>query len=121
MYFTSQEKQAIVKVAAAMQAADGKSDPREFVLNATIFKKLEIGGDDFNGAKNLSLLQAASIIANMTSSEKEFISAFLGSIIVADGDIDDKEIALWRLLTSLCEFPTMSLSDATKTLQKYMK
>lgn len=33
-------------------------------------------------------------------------------ILAADRDIDDKEMALWRLLSQMCGLPTMSVKDA---------
>ena len=48
----------------------------------------------------------------MATEEKDFISAFLGSLIVVDGHIDDKEMTLWKFISTICGFPTMNIQTA---------
>ena len=120
MYFTSKEKQAIVKVAAEMQIADGNANQREITLNIAVFKEIQVEPSELDAGLELPFMEAVNIISNMTNIEKDFVSAFLGSIIIADGEINEKEIALWRMLTSLCGFPIMSLSDAKNKLKEHL-
>lgn len=100
--------------------ADGKNDPKEFIFNRAVFNVIKVENSDIEAASELSLIDAAAVIVGMTETEKEFVSAYLGAIIIADGHIDAQELALWRLLTMLCGFPPMNISDATQKLQKYI-
>ena len=59
---------------------------------------------------------ALSVVANMTPSQKRYVTAYLGTIVAVDGDIDDSEIKLWSLISALCDLPTMSIREATKIM-----
>jgi hypothetical protein len=52
----------------------------------------------------------------MTSEEKKYVTSYLGLIICADGKIDDKEMALWSLISSVCDLPTMNLEQALNNM-----
>lgn len=120
MLFTNKEKSAIVRVAVEMQGADGKDDVKEYLLNAAVFQKFHIGNAEIDNAKCISLLEALSTIASMATEEKDFISAFLGSLIVVDDHIDDKEMTLWKFISTICGFPTMNIQTAIERFQQYM-
>ena len=120
MYFTSDEKKAIARVAVGMELADGTESPKEFFMIAPVFQKLGIVNEELEAASKMSLVEAMKIISNMTANEKRFVSAFLGAIIIADADISDKEVALWRLISSICEFPQMSIVESPKILNSYL-
>ena len=120
LLLTGKEKKAVVRVAVMMQGADGRTDSKEIAVNFITFKRLGIDTDELEGAKDMSTLEAFSIIKNMLPHEKEFVTAFLGALIVADQDIDDKELELWRLISTMCELPTMHLKDAAKKYVKLM-
>ncbi len=116
--FTNQEKIAIVKVAVMMEGADGDCDIRETIVNWRTFEQLKITSENIEAAKKMSTLEAFSIIGNMLPSEKEFVAAFLGSLIMADHDVDDRELTLWRFISSMCQLPTMDIKEA---LDKFLK
>ena len=120
MYFTSDEKKAIARVAVGMEAADGVESPREFLMIAPVFQKLGITNEELEAASRMSLVSAMQIISNMTTDEKRFVSAFLGAIIIADGDISDKEVSLWRFISSICEFQQMSVRESPEILKSYL-
>lgn len=103
-----------------MQNADGKDDVKEYLLNIAVFKKFHITDNEIDNAKHISLLDAMSIIATMTTEEKDFISAFLGSLIFVDGHIDDAEMALWKFISATCGFPTMNIQTAIVKFKQYM-
>lgn len=113
-YFTDKEKSAIVDVAVSMEAADGKEDLRESLINIKIFQYLNISSDAVENAKSLSLLDSMAIIKNMTQDEKKFVCSCLAAIMCADKEIDEKEMTLWKLISTICEFPTMHIKEALK-------
>ena len=51
-------------------------------------------------------------IATMSDAQKRYVCAYLGMLMAIDGDIDDKEKALWKLVSTICDLPTMSIADA---------
>ena len=103
-----------------MQGADGRTDSKEVAVNLITFKKLGVDLEEIENAKTMSTLEAFTIIKKMLPQEKEFITAFLGTLIVADQDIDDKEMELWRLISTMCELPTMNLQDAANKYVELM-
>ena len=44
------------------------------------------------------------------------MAAYLGTIMAVDGDINDREMALWKLLSQICGLPTMTVADAVSYL-----
>ena len=40
------------------------------------------------------------------------MASYLAVIMIADGDIDDKELALWQMSTLLCGLPEMDINQA---------
>lgn len=121
MYFSNIEKVAIVNIAINMEAADGKSEASEHLINTLVFQKLQINTNDLNAAKEMSAIDAMNVISTMTETKKDFICAFLGSLMAVDGDIDASEMALWRLVSTICKFPTMNIPNAIEKFKQYMK
>ena len=116
--FFENEKIAIAYVAVAMQGIDGDSNAQEYIFNALVMKKFEITNYHLGSAGKLSLLDAMATLKSMSEEKKRCVSAILGSLIIIDGRIDDKEMSLWRLLSSICSFPTMSLQDASSIMKE---
>ena len=61
---------------------------------------------------------AIAIISKMTEEEKRYVAAFLGAIIAIDGDINQEELKIWRIVSTFCELPTMSIADAISYMAK---
>ena len=120
MYFTSEEKKAIARVAAEMTLADGNVAPKEVLFNVAVYRKLGITTSEMESSSSVSLSSAMHTISKMTSEEKKFVSAYLGAIIIVDGDISDKEMTLWRTISTICEFETMHLADTPEILKNYL-
>lgn len=118
MIFSQEQKQAIAKLMKLMIIADGNVDANEVVSSAAIFSKLGISPNDISNADHLAEQEALRIISDMQSNEKRTVVAILGSIMIADGKIDDKEQVLINLITILCQLPIMSVGDAITELKK---
>lgn len=104
-----------------MQAADGHSDSAEKLMNTFTFENLDISKEELIYARDMSNIEAFTIIRNMLPHEKRYVTAMLGTLIVIDKDIDDKELELWRLISSTCELPSMNLNDAPKIYSEFIK
>ena len=116
MQFTRKEMVSVMKFAIEMAAADGRFADEEkdmLLLHAASFG---VEANDFvtilNEAKSLRPELALATVANMTYSQKRYVTAYLGTSIAADGDIDDAEIKLWSFISALCDLPTMKISEA---------
>lgn len=118
MTFTQNEMVAILKLAKLMAVADGRLTNDE---RATIFADLGSFGVAFNSLQSTMLEKLAdemepaaaiAVVANMTIEEKKYVCGYMAAVMVADGNIDTKEQALWILVSALASLPTMSIAEA---------
>lgn len=121
MFFTSLEKIAVVQVSFRMIAADGKVDSEERAIAFPIWTKMGVSQEHLKEAGEMTDLTSLSIISNMDDSKKRFVAAFLGLIMASDGDVDEKELALWRLVSSMCHLPAMRLTECPDVIMEYVK
>ena len=120
MIFTNQELAAILRLAHAMANADGKITNEETQMIVLEMKRF---GVDVNNARLIAEIgdkmpygECCQIVSNMTAEEKKYVTAFLGTLICADGDVDDSEMKLWSLISTLCDLPTMNIFEAVKIM-----
>lgn len=118
--FTRIEYAAITKLAADMASADGNADPMETAFMALEAKRFNLQGEDVKNllslATEMTPADAIGIVSKLDDKHKRYVTAYLGTMIVVDGDKDDKELALWRLISTLANLPTMNIAEA----QQYM-
>jgi hypothetical protein len=114
MTFTGIEMAAITKLALAMAAADDRVEKSELAYIALELARFGVKDADpiLKGADEMDPTIALSIVANMTPKEKKYVAAYLGTLMAVNGDIDEKELSLWRLTSSLCGLPTMNITEA---------
>lgn len=116
MKFNGLELSAVLKVGFAMAKADGKLEEEEMKVLATSMAEFGVDDKEFHSLLTLAdAMTPATMIAtlaSLTKRQKKFVCGFLAMIMVSDGDIDDAEVKLWQLISSLCEFPTMNIKDA---------
>ena len=120
MRFSGIEMVSIMKLAMQMAAADGKLADEELATISSHAMSFGIEEEDLKqiltDAASVKPEVALSVVANMTPSQKRYVTAYLGTIVAVDGDIDDSEIKLWSLISALCDLPTMSIREATKIM-----
>ena len=116
LQFNTLELSAIVKLAKVMAAADGHLDVKELAVIANEAKRFGIPKDDLNLILSTGDAMEASdsiiIVKAMDTKRKKYVAAYLGCIMAIDGDIDDKELAFWQLVSTLAGLPTMSINEA---------
>lgn len=116
MRFSRIEMVSIMKLAVLMASADGKFASEEKTMIFLHAESFGVEPQDFTSileeAKSLKPEIALAAVTSMTSSQKRYVTAYLGTIIASDGDIDDAEIKLWGLISSLCDLPIMSIAEA---------
>lgn len=122
MIFTNQELGAILKMATVMAGADGNVAEEEKVLMAIELMRFGVDNEKTkiigNEATNLTPAEACIIISKMTNEEKKYVTAYLGTMICADGKIEESELKTWALITSICGLPKMNLQEALEIMSK---
>ena len=114
--FTKQEMAAIIKMAGMMVAADGVVHQNEKEMMTKEVMRFNIPLNDVailaEKAKTMESDVAIATIAVMTDAQKRYVTAYLGAMIAIDGDIDEKEFALWSLVSQICHLPNMTIAEA---------
>lgn len=122
MIFTNQELAAIFRMATVVAGADGNISNEETALMALELLRFGVSEEKsqviMKEALALSPAEACVIISKMTNEEKRYVTAYLGTMICADGKIEDSEMRAWALTSKICSLPTMSLSDAIEILRE---
>lgn len=116
MNFNGIQMAAVIKAANAMIAADGRVDEAETQLLSRELISFGVEPQQLPQLLQLSnVMEPATMIttlAAMNDSQKKYVSGFLASIMVSDGDVDKAEMKLWQLTSTLMGCPTMSLKEA---------
>ena len=120
MQFSGKELSAVMKMAIAMVGADGRSDDREMEvvrnehtrLGASVGQMLALTKE----AERMEFQEAIEIISNFDYEKKTYVSSYLAVIMIADDEVDDKEVALWQLVSALCSLPEMNISQAVDNM-----
>lgn len=122
--FTNEEIIAVYKAADLMVLADGKIMPEETTTVNEAMEKLGIGGVSVleeikKSACEITDDECYGQLAFLDEEQKKFVSAMLGAISSSDGDIDDKELELWREICSKSDLPKMNNRQAIGIFQSY--
>lgn len=116
MQFSKLEMSAIVKMAKVMALADGVVEKSELDMIANELRRFGVPASDlktiFEIGDSMQATEAASVISKMDAEHKRYVTAYLGVMIAIDGDIDDKEVAMWSLISSMCNLPKMGIKEA---------
>lgn len=121
MTFSGQELTAIIKMAKSMVMADGKIKPAEIAVMTREFMRFGVLQDQVDlllkSSDSIEASQAVALIARMDEERKKYVASYLGVIMASDGDIDDNELALWTLISTLCGLPTMTVMEAINNMK----
>ncbi len=123
MRLSKKELTAMVAMAVAMAGADGKVEENEVMAIVADLSGFGKDGDEIaeivDDARNMDATDALGIVAKLGDEEKEYVTAFLAVVMAADGDIDDEELKLWRLITDVCNLPAMSVKEGVELWKQY--
>lgn len=121
MEFSKIEKISILNLAVTMAYIDGKMTESE--QNA-LFIPTKTFGDteaDFKAlmveAQKIKATNSVAVVAQMNDEKKMYAAAYLGTIVAADDHVDNAELKLWKLITNICELPTMTATAATEIIR----
>lgn len=120
MQFSGHELAAVMKLGIAMVGADGRTDESEMEVvrkelqrfGASVVQMLALTKE----AQQMEFNEAIRIISNFDYERKEYVASYLAVIMISDGEIDDKELALWQLATLLCGLPEMDVRRAVDNM-----
>ena len=91
-----------------------KMESERFGLTPEILTSFMLRGNE------MEFDNAISIISKFDAEQKKYVCAYLATIMASDGDIDENEMKLWRLVSLLCGFPQMGVREAvTYITNKY--
>ena len=116
MRLTDNELAAIIHLAKAMAAADGKVESIELLVIARELSRFGVDSSKSNTlltrSDTMEFSSAIATVSNMSVDNKRYVTAYLGTLMCVDGNVSDSEKALWSLVSLLCGLPTMSIKAA---------
>lgn len=116
MTLSGKQMTALVKLMKLIMSADGVIEESEIKYLALELNRFNVPASHLEGILKLSdemeFSEAIAIISGLDSTHKNYVTAALGAMIAADGDVDDSEIKIWSLISALCDLPTMNVRQA---------
>lgn len=110
--FTIEQKAAIVRISFFILYADGKIEDREMDFSFSMWQLIGIGEQDAERARTMTGIEACNIVAQMADEDKSFVCALLGCLIISDGEVAEEEVRIWRVLSEICNLPSMNIEQA---------
>lgn len=114
--FTTQEMIAILATGARMALADGRTDQKEVRMVQIELNRFGVPEEHMekliDAAGEMNGVDALQIISEMEDAQKRYVCAYLGTMMAIDGDIDDEELGIWRMVSTVCELPDMTVKEA---------
>ena len=121
MTFNGKELIAIIKMAKAMVKADGKIEPSELSVMAVELARFGVPENQLKtllkASDNMETSQALGLINEMDEERKKYVASYLGVIMVSDGDVNEQELILWNLVSTLCSLPEMNITEAINNMK----
>ena len=121
MTFNGKELIAIIKMAKAMVKADGKIEPSELSVMAVELARFGVPENQLKillkASDNMETSQALVLINEMDEERKKYVASYLGVIMVSDGDVNEQELILWNLVSTLCSLPEMNITEAINNMK----
>lgn len=120
--FNERELSAIYKLGITMATADGRVYKDE--LDVIVHELIRFGVTEKDlltitgSAKKMEPATSIGIVSMMDSERKKYVAAFLGTILMVDGDIDQREMSFWNLISNLAGLPKMSIGEAILYMQE---
>ena len=124
--FSKDEIVAVYRAAYLMVFIDGKVLSQEIEMVNDAMYKLNIKDicelEDIKSlAEQITEEECYGQLAFLDNEQKKIVSAMLGAISSSDGDIDEKELKLWRDICDKCDLPIMSNRQAIEIFQSYIR
>jgi uncharacterized tellurite resistance protein B-like protein len=99
-----------------MVNADGVVKDEEMAILLNELLKFGVPSDQAAGlivvADAMDVPTMFQTLTDLPTESKKYVAGYLATIMIADGDIDDSEVKIWQLISTLSQFPTMNIRDA---------
>lgn len=116
MKFSGLELAAILKFAKAMVLADGRIEKNEMAVLTGELGRFNVPPEMveplLKRGDEMEPVEALAVISKLDAERKKYVTAYLGTIMAADGDVDDKELALWSFISHLAGLSSMNAVEA---------
>ena len=120
MTFSGNELAAIFRLGKMMANADGRLHKDEMLVLVKELARFGVPGDHIEPLErigdSMDPSELLGTIAAMKEEQKKYVAAYLGVILAIDGDIDDAEMKLWGLVSTLCGLPKITIKQALEYL-----
>lgn len=100
---TYKEKIAVIRVLSEIQNADHIVHDNEIVYMNEIISSFNLSINYKFDVDNMTILQALSIIRELTEVQKGKVAQMMGKMIVIDGDINYNEVKLYNAFCESCD------------------
>lgn len=115
---TKKELCATSFLAKQMVLADGHIDEKEVRIMSITMDSFGVSLKEMENiygiANTMDFADAIIVMKEASAQAKRYACAMLGTIIAADGDASDSEMALWKFVSQMCDFPTMNIEEAQR-------
>lgn len=118
MYFTYPEKIATIYIASAVAAADYNFTKEEHLFRSKIAVFFNLNNTDMPAVQNMELEEACSIVANMSTENKRFVSAIMTYMKDVDGYCSSDEIVVIKLISNLANLSYVDKDEACNLLKR---
>ena len=123
--FTTEELQAISKVATMMIKADGETKAIEVQALESELHQFAPGRTRIQAIVRLGIemepKRCYELIKNMNENQKRYVSCFLMTLMFIDEDIAEMEKLTLALLVKLCDLPLFPFTEAIKYMVELRK
>lgn len=103
MYFTTEEKKAIIASVTMILASDGTDVKEGLFMKRFVLPEISADTQTFAEAMNCSLNKAVNIIGGFSYSQKQYVKALWIEAIKADDDVTEIETEAYFRLCELCD------------------
>lgn len=125
MLFNKRELAAILNIAHGMAQIDGKVEEIEMdVIYSEMTSRLGLEHDELLSLSEIAILDmdphtAMNIVADMTPFQKQYVQALLVIVMASNGKIDEREMAMLKVITMVSGLPPINMNDILTTVNAF--
>lgn len=117
MLFNKRQLAAILNIAQGMAEIDGKVERIESdVIYAEMTSRFGLEHEELLSLSEIAIIDmdphtAMNIVAEMSPLQKQYVQALLVIVMASDGIIDDREMAMLKVITMVSGLPPINMND----------
>lgn len=117
MLFNKRQLAAILNIAHGMAEIDGKVEMIESeVIYAEMTNRFGLEHEELLSLSEIAIIDmdphtAMNIVAEMTPFQKQYVQALLVFVMASDGIIDEREMAMLKVITMVSGLPPINMND----------